>query len=105
MRYSSKNTRKTNALHCSTVLDIAIEEAIASASMWLNQQRSQLSFAYCTMSRKGGEVTVSVTHPAGIVGVDSASLTRNWASAAAVRKRPPSRELSPRWSCSDFLRT
>ena len=40
---------------------IVMRRPISSASRPLNQQRSQLSFAYCTTSRNGGEVTVSCT--------------------------------------------
>ena len=41
---------------------------MASASSPLNQQRSQLSFAYCTTLRNGGDVTVSCTLSSAIAG-------------------------------------
>lgn len=59
IRYSSLNTPAMTSAHCSTVRAMVIFLLTSSASMALNQQRNQLSAGYCTMSRKGGEVTVS----------------------------------------------
>src|ERR1700722_13142912 len=47
--------------------------ATLAASMPANQLRSQLSSAYCTTSRKGGEVTTRSIEALLIVGVDCAA--------------------------------
>ena len=58
----------------------AIVIGTVAGSMPQNQQRSQLSSAYCTTSRNGGEVTTSVTLPVILIGSDASS---SWAEAVA----------------------
>src|SRR5882672_6612948 len=60
-RCSSWNTAVIAVAHCGSVRAIVI--GTASASTPQNQQRSQLSWLYCTTSRNGGEVTTSCTEP------------------------------------------
>src|SRR5580765_571532 len=76
----------------------------ALGSMLRNQHRSQLSVAYWTMFRKGGEVTTSATESAGICGVESAGLVNNCALAERLSSLVRiARSTSPS-SWRDFLR-
>ena len=71
------NTFAMTADQSSTVLLIVMRRPMSFASMPLNQQRSQLSLAYCTTSRKGGEVTVSCTLRSRRLRVEAAEPSRN----------------------------
>jgi hypothetical protein len=62
--------------HCSTVLAMVMFFSICFISILLNQQRSQLSWEYCTISKKGGDVTVNCTDASGMEKVCRASASR-----------------------------
>src|SRR4051794_2094467 len=90
------------ASHSSTVCDIVMPAAIASASRLLNQQRIQLSFAYCTTSRNGGEVTVNCTLFDSICLVAAAAPVKNCAESAAALSRQRSAAEMPPCNCIDL---
>ena len=102
-RCSSRKTFVIAHCHAPTSRASAALRSMAAASMPLNQQRSQLSFAYCTVSRNGGEVTVSATEASGICGVSQASAAMK--TACRARRRIASRRGAsrPDSSCRDFL--
>jgi hypothetical protein len=82
MRCSSRNTPAIARCHASTVRAIRI--GTASASMPQNQHRSQLSSAYCTTSRNGGDVTTSCTLASANAGIAEAGPVASTASTGGL---------------------
>src|SRR5262245_38431784 len=80
IRCSSTNTWPIACCHASTVRAIVIGTALLS--MPQNQQRSQLSSAYCTTSRNGGDVTTSCTLASANCGISCAGPVVSTASRA-----------------------
>src|SRR5262245_9052606 len=76
----------------------------ALASTPRNQQRSQLSVAYWTISRKGGDVTIKATELARILGVASHGPIRSRASGATLAMACRSAGPHSLSKDSDFLR-
>jgi len=103
-RYSSRNTAPMTSVQASSLRDMVMPAATASASRPLNQQRSQLSPAYCTTSRNGGEVTVRATVPSASSGVLRASRVMKRAEAAAPWRLARSAAVRPFSSWRVFFR-
>src|SRR6185437_15039680 len=101
MRYSSHNTDVMASLHASSFLGMVSFTDLGSTSR--NQQRSQLSSAYCTTSRNGGEVTTSETESGGSLCVLSAGTLSSSARSATAANVPRTTVVTSPSSC-DFLK-